>query len=327
MHAICILVLVLRESIMKRAVWVHQFSQLGEHTVEDIAATLLPRGITAVYVKAMDGDQWMGDFYSHPMAPSSTQQFNGLTDDFADAGLELVPWVVPRWTSSEATAHELPAGAGGKLIIDWEYQYKGFWSGSDVQAAAYFRNLRSMVASGTWVAVAPDPRQVGRDYDRSLIAGLSAYQPQTYWTDFQQDALVVLNAARVAMGTLDPFEPILPYNSTAADMEAAINWCFGQGCQAISMWRMGSANADQLDSFAAPDPGEVPSQPNPEPEPQPQCDWGWQDKKNSVVGAAGELQTVGDQLRAEAGRKGGPRKTVITKLAGDVGSRAAEILA
>lgn len=64
-----------------------------------------------------------------------------------------------------------------------------------------------------------------------------------------------------------------------------------------------------------------------EPKSEEQCDWGWQSKKVDVVGAAGELLTVADQLVAEANRKGGPRVTVVRKLADPgVRDRAEKIL-
>lgn len=64
-----------------------------------------------------------------------------------------------------------------------------------------------------------------------------------------------------------------------------------------------------------------------EPKPEEQCDWGWQSKKVDVVGAAGELLTVADQLVAEANRKGGPRVKEIRRLADPgVRDRAEKIL-
>lgn len=71
---------------------------------------------------------------------------------------------------------------------------------------------------------------------------------------------------------------------------------------------------------------EIVTQPPREPEPTPDVDLGWQAKKNAVVGAAGELQSVSGQLTVEANRKGGPRVTVVRKLALDVKARADLIL-
>src|SRR6266542_3241641 len=85
---------------MKRAVWVHQWNQLAEQTPADIAATLLPRGITSVYIKAIDGPYYMGDVYSHPLVPRDTASMAVLFNQFAAEGLTLVPWFVPRRQAS-----------------------------------------------------------------------------------------------------------------------------------------------------------------------------------------------------------------------------------
>lgn len=55
-------------------------------------------------------------------------------------------------------------------------------------------------------------------------------------------------------------------------------------------------------------------------------DQGWLDRKDEIVGLAGELKTVGDQIRAAANRKYGPIKADILPLADAVQSRANQIL-
>lgn len=59
---------------------------------------------------------------------------------------------------------------------------------------------------------------------------------------------------------------------------------------------------------------------------QPTVDWGWQNKKNLVVELAGELQTVADQLAAEANRRMGPRRQPILDLTQGVRDRARRIV-
>lgn len=236
---------------MDRAIWVHQTNQQGEQTPADYAATLPPRGIKTLYLKALDGVTWMADVYSHPLAPSATNWSN-LVQQFRAVGLTLVPWVVPRdGTPAEVTRHVTAGMATDGLIVDFEYHYPDFYRGSLQQAGAYFDQLR---ASGVpWLAVAPDPRQVGRDYSASLLGDLVVL-PQTYWTYFQQPWRTVLEQAAAACGQIPgmlSLEPILPYNATSQDMAAALDWCQQHGLQAVSLWRMGTANAAQLDAFAA----------------------------------------------------------------------------
>lgn len=290
---------------MKRGVWVHQFSQQSEQTAADYANTLLPRGIDTIYAKAMDGTSWMGDFYSHPLAPTNAQRWAEIRSEFLDVGLTLTAWVVPRFSANEADAHL----NCNPFVVDFEYQYDGFWKGSDAQAWGYFATLRNAIANGYGIAVAPDPRQVGRDYDKDLIAGLTGYLPQTYWTDFQRPALEVLNSARSSMAGLDPFAPILPYNGTPDDVESALAWCVAQGCESVSMWRMGTANAAQLNAFAQPGEGEGPEEDVDDTERQQ-----FQDKINGLsVTVADIADRLGDQLLAEA-KRSSVRKTVVRDI-------------
>ena len=279
---------------MRRSVWVHQWNQLVEQTPQEIADTLLPRRITGVYIKAMDGFYWMGDVYSHRLVPRDATSMADLVDQFEAVGLTLVPWVVPRSLANEAHAHvECGAAARDRLIIDWEYHYQGFWMGSAAQAQEYHDTLRAGVQAGMWIASAPDPRQIYRDYDPSLIRGLSAILPQTYWTDFQADAFDVVHDAILTLAQFGPVEPIMPYNATPADMERALVECLDQEVQAVSLWRMGSANAAQLDAFAVPISGDE------EPEEATDVDDAerrqYQEKIDGLVNAFGYL--TGDALR------------------------------
>lgn len=276
------------EAFLERAIWIHQFSQLSEQTPQEIADTLLPRGISAIYPKVMDGMNWMGDFYRHPLAPTDMASWGRTLNAFNDVGLSVVGWVVPRWTAAEADFHL----SLSEFIVDFEYQYVGFWQGTDAQAWDYFNKLREAVQDGHNIGVAPDPRQPSRDYGQDLIAGLSAYLPQTYWTDFQRSAIHVLNAARWNMSSLEPFLPILPYNSTPEDMEAALGWCVEQECAGVSLWRMGTANDAQLDAFAQRVPGE-PGQEEPDVDDTERKRY--QDQIDGLVNAFGYL--TGDAMQ------------------------------
>src|SRR5438105_1693602 len=163
---------------MERAIWVWQFNQLGEQSVEQIAETLVPRGITRVYVKAMDGPYWMSQVYSHPLAPANAVHMAQLSAAFQQSGLQLIPWVVNRHAADEAAVHLACGKAAGGLVVDFEFQYEGFWESSAADAQAYFDQMRQAVAGGMWVAASPDARQIGREYAPALINGLSAYLPQ-----------------------------------------------------------------------------------------------------------------------------------------------------
>lgn len=252
---------------MQRGIWVHQWNQLAEQTPEEIAATLLPRGITYVFIKSHDGVYWMNQVYSHPMSPSSTN-FGGLVSHFRDVGLGLVPWVVPRGYDAQSEAHaHAQAGelAGGSVIVDFEYHYEGFFDQGNMAAwLVYKETLLSQ--SLPWVACAPDPRQPTRDYLLNALDGFHAQLPQTYWHSFQQPWYVVLQNAYDTLAPLgQSIEMILDAGAPANEVADATRWCETMNFQAMSLWRMGTANAAVLDAFA----GAPYVPPEPEPEPQP----------------------------------------------------------
>jgi hypothetical protein len=292
---------------LERGIWIHQFSQLGEQTPQQIADTLLPRGITTIYPKAMDGTAWMGDIYSHPLAPTSAQSWARTVGAFKKVGLNCIAWVVNRWLAAEADVHVTELG---ELIVDFEYHYAGFWQGNDAQTLGYFDTMRQAVRDGVYVAVAPDPRQIDRDYRATVIRDLSAYLPQDYWTDFQVGPIEVLIDSFQRLAQFGPVQPILPYNCIPSDMEAALSYCYGQGAEMVSLWRMGTANDAQLDAFAQKVPGEEEDAPDMDEAERKQ----YQDKIDGLTVTVADIaDRLGDQLLVEA-KRSSVRKTVVRDI-------------
>src|SRR5262249_32758396 len=151
---------------------------------------------------------------------------------------------------------------------DFEYHYDGFWERSEEEATQYFDQLRAAIGPNVWIAVAPDARQIGRDYSAAVIGGLSAYLPQNYWTDFKRPWESVMQSGCGQCQPLGRVEPVLPSTATVDDVRACVLWAEAQGFGSVSLWRMGPANAADLDAFASsagPAP-EAPVAPAPEPE-------------------------------------------------------------
>lgn len=306
---------------MRRAAWLHQFNKTAEQTPQQFADTLLPRGINALYVKACDGSFWMGDVYSHPLVPRDLDSWGQVVAAFRDVGLTLMPWVVNRRSASEAALHLACGKIAGGLIVDFEFLYDGFWEGpadptaslevrrhqAANEAVAYFNQMRGAVAGGDWVAVAPDPRQLDRDYGIwQTIGQLSSYLPQTYWTDFKADALDVVIDSVQRLAQFGPVQPILPHNAQPADMQRALEWCAGRGLEAVSLWVMGPANATELDAFAMRVAGEEgPTDVNDAERAQ------MQNTINGLVTTVADIaDRIGDEILTETNRKS-MRKTVL----------------
>jgi hypothetical protein len=256
---------------MIRGIWVHQWNQLSERTPQEIADTLRPRGIEFVYIKSHDGIYWMSQVYSHPMAPSAAN-FAQLVREFDDVGLSLVPWVVPRGYNSmeEARMHSIAAKmADSSVIVDFEYKYAGFFDQGGVDEFKQYTQALLNGVPGGWVACAPDPRQPVRDYPLDILRPYHAQLPQTYWAMFQRPWQEVLSEADDRLRPITSnIEPILDADAPAHEIAEAQAWCEQQGYEAISLWRMGQANAEQLDAFGTGVPLPVPD-PQPQPEPEP----------------------------------------------------------
>ena len=105
---------------MDRSAWLHMWTQCAEQTPAEVAATLLPRGITRVIFKCMDGPTWMGNVYSHPFAPKSLADVARIRDAFTAAGLQMLPWCNPTTSRAEADLHGQIGVTCGALVLDFE---------------------------------------------------------------------------------------------------------------------------------------------------------------------------------------------------------------
>jgi DNA-binding CsgD family transcriptional regulator len=212
-----------------RGIWLHQFDLLPNPTVEAITTAWTG----PVYVKALDGVDWMARFDTSPLAVQSMQ---GAPPYWSWKERGWVPWTVPRGGDPvrEGQLTGQLAEAAGNVILDLE-PYKGFWEGTEWGAEhfvdAYFAETQVLPQ------ICLDHRRLrdGFPYDTFLerVAGLL---PQVYWTDFQRPWLEVLEEAAAVLAPLQrPIEYVLPGNARAADLQAARAWCTARGAPA-SLW-------------------------------------------------------------------------------------------
>jgi hypothetical protein len=279
-------------------VWIHQFNQLPDPSPQALADMLLPRGITHVYIKTHDGMYWMNQIYTHEMAPGPGN-WASLLEQFEAVGLDLVPWVNPRGAhpADEARQHASAGVPAQGVIVDFEYHYAGFWESGLGEWGIYTQALVNAMG-GNWTAIAPDPRQINRDYGAANLSAYHAILPQTYWTDFQREWQVVLAQAAEVCSGLAPMEPILPSNAFPWDIQAAQEWAASQGLGGLSLWKLPATQA-VLDAFAQ---DAVPV-PEPEPEPQPPDCQAYIDKIDAALAT----------LQAELNRRSATGRTVTIR--------------
>jgi hypothetical protein len=139
---------------MTKAVYVHQWDQLGERTLEAFAATCVAGGVTEVRPKAAQWLTWSGRFDAGGAADiTGLQELRRVREVLGSRGLEVVPWVVPMGLDVVAEA-ELHAAIGrecGVLDLDVE-PYAEFWpaiaQGDYSAVQPYFARLRQLVGDG-----------------------------------------------------------------------------------------------------------------------------------------------------------------------------------
>jgi hypothetical protein len=136
---------------MTKAMYVHQWDQLAEKTLEAFAATCVAGGVTEVRPKAAQWLTWTGRFDAGGAADvTGMAELRRVREVLGRQGLRVVPWVVPMGLDVEAEA-ELHAAIGrecGALDLDVE-PYAEFWPGiakGDYSAVQpYFARLRQLV--------------------------------------------------------------------------------------------------------------------------------------------------------------------------------------
>jgi hypothetical protein len=137
-----------------KAVYVHQWDQLGERSLEEFAATCVAGGVTEVRPKAAQWLTWTGRFDDGGAADITQMgELRRVRDVLASKGIRVVPWVVPMGLDVAAEA-ELHAAIGrecGALDLDVE-PYAEFWpgiaQGNYAAVQPYFARLRQLVGDG-----------------------------------------------------------------------------------------------------------------------------------------------------------------------------------
>jgi hypothetical protein len=247
---------------LKRA-YVHQFDQLGEKSVPEIAATLRLGGVTEVACKTHQELTWLGnatDGDTSPLAFRSLADVRARYEDFRREGIRMVPWCVPMGTkvAEEAQrAYDVAAACAGVIELDIE-PYPGFWEGPSTNLTPY---LDGILSRGARYEVNFDARETGwRPFGAApfalACARAAAVWTQSYWTTFQRDAEVVVAESLATLALLEvPPETagiIYPWDG-AADYERVTRRLHAQVplVGRIGMWKMGPAGLDVYTALAA----------------------------------------------------------------------------
>jgi hypothetical protein len=248
---------------MRLRAYLHQFDQLGEQSVAEIAATLRLGGVTEVACKTHQELTWLGNATggdSSPLAFRSLADVRQRFEDFKAEGIRLVPWCVPMGTNLEQEAqraYEVAESCEGVIELDVE-PYAGFWEGSYAGLEPY---AAAITAAGAEYEINFDARDggwhpFGIDLFSRVCAGAVAVSTQSYYgtAGFDVAGITVVSAA---LGVLDQIEVpvdrrriILP--SFGHEQYARVAAFLAErGVSRLGMWRMGDAGPAVYAALAA----------------------------------------------------------------------------
>ena len=231
-----------------KALFMFMFSSQAEDTIEKAAATDLKLAAADILlVKAMAGQQWEAAFDTGQGHIDSLVTWQGTVQRGLAAGVTVLPWVEAQQLSDAA----IHGALGPRLIVDLE-QPPGFWMDNPANIPAYLDALRASGVNELYATI--DPRDPALTYLNApaWLGKLDGILPQMYWTDFAQPEGVIVPMLDVETAQWHAHVyPVLPYNAQPADLAAAWQQARADGCTGAVLWRMGEANIQQLQAFAA----------------------------------------------------------------------------
>jgi hypothetical protein len=194
-------------------------------------ATIRERWLGPIYVKALDGIDWMTRFDRSPLA------VDGVTPSrWSWRELGWVPWTVP--TAVDPAREGALAGRlareAGTVILDLE-PYAGFWRGTAADADVFLAAYREQTDAPLRISLDHRRLRDGFPYPALMDAAVD-FLPQVYWTTFRRPWAAVLAEAEAALAPYrKPIEYVLPGDAAPSDFAAAIEWCTERGTRA-SAW-------------------------------------------------------------------------------------------
>jgi hypothetical protein len=258
---------------MQKRAYLHQFDQLGEASVAEIAATLRLGGVTEIACKTHQELTWLGnatDGDTSPLAFHSLDDVARRHAEFKAEGIRMIPWCVPMGTRIPAEAGraaEVAHVCDGVIECDTE-PYAGFWEGPYPGLEPY---TEAILAAGAAYEIDFDARDggwhpFGTGLFSRVCARAASVSTQSYFgtAGFADDGVAVVTDALAVLDQLEVAVAkrriILPsfgheqYGRVAALLAE-------RGVGLVGMWRMGDAGLPVYQALAA-IPSTVPTEPD-----------------------------------------------------------------
>lgn len=242
----------------KRRAYLHQFDDLGEHNVHEIAETLKLGGLSEVCVKSSQDRNFIAPKYDHsPMGISSLSTLRQRRDEFAAEGITMTAWHVLDGSDPVGEAKFLRGIANILDAVELDLEpFPGFFEGKDLAASIdqivklniiFDVDADFRVSSGGFADFGPGKMQYALAHARAVYG-------QSYWTDFERtpEAVITEFVHNVTI-TLDyngPLGMIFPWDGYA-DYQSAWTLCQSYNLDDLSMYLMGLAGPKTYHALAA----------------------------------------------------------------------------
>jgi hypothetical protein len=227
----------------------------------DYPAEILPDAslpVTNVYIKTHDGTDWMSTYDPSPHAVSGPASIQNLIDIYADQGVEVSAWFVPKGTDFNgqvARAIEV-IDAGVKALYADVEPYQGFCYLDCHALAEQFWARVHQLRPNAVLGVIYDPRPWWWEQQAlsEWFASSDVALPMCYWESYtgqkpwNEPAGCVVQA-HADLKTLAPghsleYYPMLQGNSTPDRFQAALDAAGRLGTSNVSVWRRGVTSND-----------------------------------------------------------------------------------
>ncbi|HVO43710.1 MAG TPA: hypothetical protein VMT34_13855, partial [Aggregatilineales bacterium] len=217
----------------KICIWHVYGGMIAENTIDEIAHTLqqYAPAVKAIFVKVLDGTDWMGTFETKPnLAINSQADVARWVTTLAKYGIEFHAWALPKGvnpqTEGSLMAQVCKVAGVQSLILDVEGG-TGFFRGGQAAVRPLMIALRTGVSSSFHVGMSIDPRPLhyGDVFPQEWFPFVNSIHPQVYWGEFSQTPDAALRDAYNTWGSYGrPIIPVLQaYNIDQASMNRAHN--------------------------------------------------------------------------------------------------------
>jgi len=264
----------------KVAAWYVYGGAVGERTIDELAATIkhYAPAVGAVFVKVLDGTDWMGTFESTSdpkpnLAINGTNDINRWVSTLAKYNLDFHAWALPKGVDPQTEGHLMSQVCQQpgvqSLILDVEGG-TGFYRGGRDSVRPLMTALRSAIPASYHIGLSMDPRpnHYNEIYPDEWFPFINSLHPQAYWGAFGVSPDVALQETYSTWGHYG--SPIIPalqgYNVDHASMDRARNLAISTyGALGISWYTLGGIGPAQFPAVNVPIAGAA--QPTPVPPP------------------------------------------------------------